>query len=389
MNVLVSAGELSGDLYGAHMVRALRARWGDEVTFWGMAGPQMTAAGVEPVVSLKSMQIHGVVEVLPHIRRLFRAFRTLIRMAERRRPAFALLIDFQDFHLRLARELRRRGVRVIQMVAPTVWAWRSDRIRKVRNAVDRLLVIFPFEESIWREAGVDAHYIGYPLMDIIRVEMTREAFLDRLRVPPETRIIGLLPGSRPAEVRRHLPILLQAIERLQRDWPVRAYIVQAPTVPDGLIDAILHRYRQESMDRVRGPTKYDWMANSDLLLVASGTAVMEAALVRAPAVVIYRMHPINWWIARRLVRVPYASMVNLLAGRPIVPELLQSDCTPERVAQVAHTLLQTADLRKNMIRGYLEIIDLLGCLHAFSEGPRVIEEALQQWQIPVPTASYA
>ncbi len=389
MNVLVSAGELSGDLYAAHMVRALRARWGDEVRFWGMGGPQMAAAGVEPVISLKSMQIHGVIEVLPHIRRLFRAFRTLIRTAEQRRPSFALLVDFQDFHLRLARELHRRGVRVIQMVAPTVWAWRPDRTRTVRDAVDRLLVIFPFEESLWREAGVDAHYIGYPLMDIIRVQMTREALVHRLQVSPDTRIIGLLPGSRPAEVRRHLPVLLQAIRRLERDWPLYPYIVQAPTVSDTLIDAILRRHGRERMDRIRDHTKYDWMANSDLLLVASGTAVMEAALVRAPAVVLYRMHPINWWIARRLVRVPYASMVNLLAGQPIVPELLQSDCTPERIARVAHTLLQNAGLRKKMILGYLEVIDRLGCLHAFSEGPRVIEEALQQWQIPVPTASYA
>ncbi len=378
-NVLVSAGELSGDLYARRMVEALRRRWGEGVHFWGMGGPETAAAGVEVVVPMTDLQVHGVVEVLPSLVRLFRAFRRLVREAERRRPTWALLVDFQDFHLRLARELKRRGVRVVQMVGPTVWAWRPGRVQALRGVLDKLLVIFPFEEAIFREAGIDADYIGHPLLDVVRVSLSRDEFMARQGWAPDTRVIGLLPGSRPAEVRRLLPVLLEAVRSLQASRRVQPFVVRAATIPEATVRSMATAHGVPDLPTVSGPAKYDWMANADLLVVASGTATMEAMLVRTPMIVVYKLHPLNWWVARRLVRVRYASMVNILAGEMVVPELLQDACTPTAVARLAQELLDRPDRRRRVIERYLDVIDSLGCLHAFEEGPRVIEEAVRRW----------
>jgi len=377
--VLVSAGELSGDLYARRMVEALRRRWGDTVRFWGMGGPEMAAAGVEVVVPMTDLQVHGVVEVLPNLVRLFRAFRRLVEETERRRPAWALLVDFQDFHLRLARELKRRGVRVIQMVGPTVWAWRPGRVKVLREVLDKLLVIFPFEEPIFREAGIDADYIGHPLLDIVRVSLGRAEFMAQQGWPPDTKVVGLLPGSRPSEVRRLLPVLLEAVRLLRATRPVQPFVVRAPTVSETTVRSMAAAHGLPDLPTVSGPAKYDWMANADLLIVASGTATMEAMLVRTPMIVVYKLHPLNWWIARRLVRVRYASMVNILAGETVVPELLQAACTPTAVARLALELLDRPDRRRRIVERYLDVINSLGCLHAFEEGPRVIEETVRRW----------
>jgi lipid-A-disaccharide synthase len=378
-NVLVSVGELSGDLYARRMIEALRRRWGEAVHFWGMGGPETAAAGVEVVVPMTDLQVHGVVEVLPNLVRLFRAFRRLVEEAERRRPAWAFLVDFQDFHLRLARELKRRGIRVIQMVGPTVWAWRPGRVRALREAVDKLLVIFPFEETIFREAGIDADYIGHPLLDLVRVSLGRDAFMAQQGWTPDAKVVGLLPGSRPSEVRRLLPILLEAVRTLSTDRRIQPFLVRAATIPEATVRSMAARYGMPDLPTVSGPARYDWMANADLLIGAAGTVTMEALLVRTPMIVVYKLHPLNWWIARRLVRIRYASMVNILAGEMVVPELLQDACTPTAIARLARDLLDRPDRRRRIIERYLEVIDGLGCLHAFEEGPRVIEEAVRRW----------
>ncbi len=378
-NVLVSAGELSGDLYARRMVEALRRRWAEEVHFWGMGGPEMAAAGVEVVVPMADLQVHGVIEVLPNLFRLFRAFRRLIEEAERRRPAWALLVDFQDFHLRLARELKRRGVRVIQMVGPTVWAWRPGRVQALRKVLDKLLVIFPFEEAIFREAGIDADYIGHPLLDLVRVSIGRAEFMAQQGWAPDTKVIGLLPGSRPTEVRRLLPIMLESVRSLRASRDVQPFVVRAATIAEAIVRSMAATHGLPDLPIVSGPAKYDWMANADLLIVASGTATMEAMLVRTPMIVVYKLHPLNWWIARRFVRVRYASMVNILAGEMVVPELLQDACTPTAVARLAFELLDRPDRRRRIVERYLDVINGLGCLHAFEEGPRVIEEAVRRW----------
>ncbi|MCS7313452.1 MAG: lipid-A-disaccharide synthase, partial [Acidobacteria bacterium] len=238
---------------------------------------------------------------------------------------------------------------------------------------------FPFEETIFREAGIDTDYIGHPLLDLVRVSLGRAEFMAQQGWTPGAKVIGLLPGSRPAEVRRLLPVLLEAVRLLRVQRDVQPFVVRAATIAEATVRSMAAVHGVPDLAVVTGPAKYDWMANADLLIVASGTATMEAMLVRTPMIVVYKLHPLNWWIARRLVRVRYASMVNILAGEMVVPELLQDACTPTAVARLALELLDRPDWRRRIIERYVDVIDSLGCLHAFEEGPRIIEETVRRW----------
>jgi lipid-A-disaccharide synthase len=336
--ILIVAGEASGDLHAADLARALLSL-DPEVTLFGMGGEQMRRAGVKLLVDAKELAAVGFTEVLSRLAALMRAFRRLRSALVAEDPALLLLVDFPDFNFWLARASRRMRIPVLYYISPQVWAWRKGRIRTLKRLVEKMLVIFPFEESLYREAGVPVTFVGHPMLDRLRDIPSREEARRRMGCDLGDRIIGLLPGSREGEVRHHLPVLKEAATQIVRAEPgVRFLLAVADSLPAGLVETLLEG-SDSPIRPVHGRT-YEIMRAADLLITASGTATLEAGLLGTPMVIVYRVSRLTWWAGRLLVDVPAIGMVNLVAGRRVVPELLQWDFTAGRVARIALELVQ-------------------------------------------------
>jgi lipid-A-disaccharide synthase len=335
--VLLVAGEASGDLHGATLARALTAQ-APGLALAGMGGARMAAAGVRILHGIDRTGVVGGTEVLGRLPALWRIFRSLVRCLAERRPRAVVLIDFPEFNLRLARRARRLGIPVVYFIAPQVWAWRRGRLRTMARDVSRVLAVFPFEVGLYREAGVPVEFVGHPLLDVLPA-FEREAARAGLARPKET-LVGLLPGSRIEEVRRHLPVLLGAGRRILRRVPDARFVLPlAPTVPRAVAENAMEAGGLDV--RVLAGDAHRVMAAADLVLVASGTATLETACYGTPMVVLYRLSPLSHALARLLVRgVSAISLPNIIAGRHAVPELIQGEATPIRLARAALTLLQ-------------------------------------------------
>ncbi len=361
--VLISAGEASGDLYASGLVDALRGR-GADIDFFGCAGPRMQQAGVRAIVDSRSLSVVGLVEVVTHIPRIYREYRKLLAAARAERPDVAILTDSPDFHLRLARQLKKLRIPVIYLVAPQVWAWRKGRLPLMRRSIDRLLCIFPFEPEFFAAAGIGATYIGHPLTRLVKASAPRDELRRRFGVPAGIPLIALLPGSREGEAARHLPILIETVEKIRRAHTgIQAprFILAVPpgTVPPG--PTFRERISESSIQLLEGQT-WDILASADLALAASGTVTIEASLLGTPLIAFYRVNHLTWWMGRHLVNVPFFSMVNLVAGRRIVPELIQDDLTAARLSDEALGLLADPSALENMRRD-------LGVVAAKLSGP--------------------
>jgi len=360
--VLISAGEASGDLYAAGLVDALRQRRPD-LQFFGCAGPRMQKAGVRPVVDAHSLAVVGLVEVVEHIPRIYGEYRKLLRAAEDERPELAILTDSPDFHLRVAKRLKKLGIPVFYLVAPQVWAWRQGRLPAIRRSIDRLLCIFPFEPEFFARYGIDAAYIGHPLTRLIKPSASRAELRRNFDVAEDAPLIALLPGSRTGEAARHLPILIETVDWIRQAFHaattrVPRFILAVPpgTVPAGSI--FRERISAASIQLEEGKT-WDVLVSADVALAASGTVTIEACLLGTPMVTFYRVNQLSWWMGKALVRVPFYSMVNLVAGRRIVPELIQHQMTPEALAQEALALVESETKRENMRRELARVAHLL------------------------------
>jgi lipid-A-disaccharide synthase len=356
VRILISAGEASGEFYGAELMKAVRQQVSARepqaaIEFLGVGGEQMRAAGCELLVDAREIAEVGIVEVVKHIPTIYRRFRQVVREAERRRPDAAVLIDFPDFNLRLAREMHKRGVPVIYYVSPQLWAWKQGRIEHVREYVRRMLVIFPFEEKFYRERGIETQFVGHPLADLPAPVITRDRFSTEHNLDASRQWIALLPGSRRAEVSRILPPLLEAAQLLGPDY---VYIIPvASTLDPRWMSSILGDYAGP-------PIVFTSDARATLLharaaAVASGTSTLEAALIGTPFTMVYQVAPLTWTLGRRLVKVDRFAMVNLIAERDVVPELVQADFTAQRVCAELRRIIPDGEARETMMAGFREV----------------------------------
>src|SRR5947199_4459735 len=359
--LLLSAGEASGDMYAARLATALKQRL--DVAIFGMGGPQMRAAGVEIITDYTEVAVVGITEVLKRLPSLFRAMRRLVDEAERRRPPLAILTDFPGFHLRLARKLRPKGIRNVYYICPQFWAWRPWRVNLVRRRFAQALCIFPFEEKFYADAGVPVTFIGHPLVGNVQATLTREFFCRKYGLQESRRIITVLPGSRRGEISHHLPILVEGLREIRERIPGPPQIVVA--VAPGLDAAPLQKSLPADWGARFIPNDtYNALGAADLAIVSSGTATVETALLGKPMIVVYRLSPLTARLAKPLVSTKYFSMVNLIAGRAVVPELIQDDFTPRRLAGEAAKLLSQSEEGKRRVEGICsglaEVRELLG-----------------------------
>ena len=357
--ILISAGEASGDMYGARLATALRKRTGAQ--FFGMGGPRMAEAGVELIADYHQVAVVGLAEVLHKIPSVVNVQRRLAREAVRRKTSLAILIDSPDTHFGVARRLKKNGIPVGYFIGPQVWAWRAGRVRTIRRLVQRMVVIFPFEEKIYRDAGVPVDFVGHPLVDVVRPTMTRAEFSARYGLDASLPIVALLPGSRRSEIALHLPRIIEACRSLSNSMAssgIQFVLAAAP----GLSADIFARHASQpevKFTRVEGAT-YDALAAADCAIVASGTATVEAALLGTPMVVIYRVRPLSAFILRRMIHTPFIGMVNLIAGKLVVPELIQDQFTPGAVEREIRRYLESPSAREETKAGLAQVRARLG-----------------------------
>jgi len=345
MNFLLSAGEASGDNYGAQLIEALR-QLVPGPQFFGMGGEKMRAGGVDTQVHANEVAVVGLAEVVTHLPQIRRRFKHLVEEAALRKPDAAILIDFPDFNLRLARELHHLGIPVFYFVSPQLWAWRTGRVEQIKKFVRKMIVIFPFEQGFYREHGVDVSFVGHPLAYLPLPQVSRSNFAAQYRLDPSKEWIALLPGSRRRELRLNLPEMLEAAELLTKEGGDYEYLLPVASTlnPEWVRYQLGPAYRLIKLTENAQAT----VMLSRAAVVASGTATVETALTGTPFVVVYRLSPLTWLLGRRLVKLDTFAMPNLIAGKKIVPELIQYDFTGEAVARELKKLLPDGDARSEM-----------------------------------------
>jgi len=367
MQILLSAGEASGDTYGAQLLHALR-QLSPRASFFGMGGEKMRVAGCELLVYAHKVAVVGLVEVVTHLPHIRRQFQRIVDEARRRKPDAAVLIDFPDFNLRLARQLHRLGIPVFYFVSPQVWAWRTSRVKQIRKYVGKMIVIFPFEQEFYRKRGVDVTYVGHPLAHASPAEIPRQDFAAAHDLDPAKQWIALLPGSRQKEVLLNLPEMLEAARRLAAQSNEFEFVLPVASTLDA--DWLTPRLAaSENLIKLTDdapPT----LRLSRAAVVASGTATVEAALAGTPFVVVYRLAPLTWTLGRRLVSLDTFAMPNLIAGRRIVTELIQKDFTATSILRELNAIIPEGERRQQMLRDLQDVREKLRD-SANSEAPAV------------------
>jgi lipid-A-disaccharide synthase len=360
-SVMISCGEASGDLYGGALVDELK-RLEPATTVFGFGGRSLAVSGAELIADYGAYSVTGLVEALRVLPRSYALYRRLVREARKRRPSVFVAIDFPDFNFRLSRAVKAAGIPVVYYITPQLWAWRPGRLTAMKRFVDVVLPIFPFEERIYRDAGIPVECVGHALIDLARASVDRATFSAQIGLDPQRPTVALLPGSRANEVRAILPDLVRAARLMARAVPgVQFVLARAPNLSDRLLaPALAARDRGElPIALVAGRTD-DVLACSDVAVTASGTATVQTALHDRPMVIVYRVSALSYWLGRRFVSVDTFGMANLIAGRRFIPELIQDGFTPEAVARHTVMLLTDRTAAEQMRQGLREVRALLG-----------------------------
>ncbi|HUT04960.1 MAG TPA: lipid-A-disaccharide synthase [bacterium] len=379
--VLVVAGEASSDLHCASLINELKSLRPD-LGFVGVGGENMRAQGVELFADVRELGVVGVSEVFKKLSRILAAYRQATRLMRSGEIAAAIFVDYPDFNLRLAARARKCEVPVLYYISPQVWAWRRGRVRRIAQLVDEMLVLFQFEKELYELAGVDVRFVGHPLLDTVKPTLDKEEFLERVRFDQGKPVVALLPGSRTSEIERLLPVFLEAARfasSLLDSKPLQMILALAKTIDPKLVAHMLSRYPEVVV--VRGQT-YDALAASDAALVASGTATLEAAILGVPMIVGYKVSFPTYLVGKLLIRVDHVALPNIIAGKRVVPELIQSDLTPERLGRELASLLEDAGLRKQQKDELKRVTGLLGECGASKRAAGFVAEFLGKTMPP-------
>ncbi|HYM78113.1 MAG TPA: lipid-A-disaccharide synthase [Candidatus Dormibacteraeota bacterium] len=347
MRILISAGEASGEMYGAQLIEALRRR-DPSLEFFGVGGDRMRAAGCDTVVDAKDLAVVGITEILSHLPKILGLYKHLLRETDRRKPDLAIVIDSPAFNWRVARQMKKRGIPTVYYVAPQFWAWRQGRARLIRDYIDKALVIFPFEEKFYRDRGVDATFVGHPLAELHPPAIARDAYAAQFRLDPARRWIILMPGSRVKEVRMNLPTILDSATLLGDNYEFLLPV--APTLDRGFLQNLIGAQRITLV-----PEALPALHHSRAGIVASGTATVEAAMMNTPFIMVYRVSPLTYMLGKPRVKVPRFAMVNLIAEEEVVPELVQQDFTAEQVVARLKEILPDGSARNRMLQGLARV----------------------------------
>ena len=376
--ILMVAGEVSGDLHGAHLMEAI-LRIDPKVQFFGVGGERLERMGMKLLYPSQSLSVVGITEVLFKIRSILRALRGLKQSLDQERPDLIILIDFPDFNLRLAKIAHRKGIPALYYISPQVWAWRPKRVKLIAQWVRKMVVLFPFEVPLYEAAGVDVEWVGHPLLDIVKPTLSKEAAFQRFGLDPKRKTIALLPGSRMHEVKRLLPPLLATAHLLAKEIPDLQFVIP---LASGIHQRLLSAWMKNiflPVKVVEGGT-YEVMNLAELLIAASGTATLEAAILGKPMVIVYKVSFFSYWIGRALIQVDHIGLVNLVAGREIVPELIQKDVNPERIVEEALRILRDPTLRRRMSESMAGVRQSLGEPGAAERAAGIVMSLLHELQ---------
>jgi len=381
LQIMIVAGEASGDMHGAKLVAAMREQAPD-LAVCGIGGPALAAQGVEILYDSSQLAVVGIIEVLSHFRFIREAMHALEKRLREQPPRLLILIDYPDFNLILAKKARRLGIPVFYYISPQVWAWRSGRVKTIKKLVDRMAVILPFEKEFYQKRGMAVEYVGHPLMDTVRTTMPRAEFLQSLGIAQDSTVIGILPGSRKREIAEMLPIFLAAAKQMQKELVKPVFLLPlAPTLSED--DLLANGLAEAEVEvRVVRENRYELMAACNAVMAASGTVSLELAILNVPMVISYRVSPLTYFFGRRLIKVQYASLVNLVAGREVVPELLQDEAVPKKIASTTMGIVANQAERAIMLAGLAEVRELLGGAGASTRTARLALKTI----IPDPAA---
>jgi lipid-A-disaccharide synthase len=360
--IFIVSGETSGDNLAGRLMAALKAETGGRVRFAGVGGPQSEAQGLESLFPMRELSLMGLAEVLPHLPRLIKRLNQTVEAAKTLRPDVVVTVDSPDFCLRVAHRLHGSGIPVVHYVAPQLWAWRPGRARRLATRIDHLMALLPFEVAFFAKYGIASTFVGHPAIESGAGHGDGPAFRAKHAIPPDATLLCVVPGSRPGEARRMLPIFAPALAMIREKHPDLRVVIP---VADAAADLVAQLTRDWSFPVVfASPAdRFDAFAASDAAMAKSGTVTLELALANVPMVVAYRVSPATAFIVRRLISVKHASLVNLLTEREVVPEFLQENCTPERLAAGVEALLESKEVRETQRQGFRELAKALGDAH--------------------------
>jgi len=376
--ILIIAGENSGEKYGAGLVHEFK-KINPNFTFFGMGGKYMSSEGIELIFPLKELAVAGGIEIISHLPRIKMIFSRMMKEILKRRPVASVLIDFPDFNLRLAKKLKKLSIPVLYYISPTIWAWRRRRLKTIKKTVEKMLLIFPFEENIYESRGIPATYVGHPLKERIKVSLTKEKFFQKYSLDLQKKLITVLPGSRKSELNYHMPVLIKAIQKIRREIPSQFILVLA----ENLDKRLLQNYIPQGTDdlKILIDDNYEAIASSGLVLSACGTANLESALLETPFISFYRLSPLTYYAGVKFIRIKNYSIVNILAGKKIVPELIQKQFSPENICQETIKILDSEETRSEMISHFRRIKKFLGEEKASHNAARELEKIISAYDL--------
>lgn len=356
--IMIVAGEASGDMHGASLVREM-LKVNPSLNFYGIGGCRLKEAGVKLLADASEMAVVGLTEVISKLGSVLKIMSRMKKTLDTCRPDLVILIDYPDFNLPLARAAHKRGIKIFYYISPQVWAWRKGRIKQIKKFVDRMAVILPFEVDVYRQKGFEVHYVGHPLLDVVGTGYSRDQVRLEFGLDKKSNIIALLPGSRKSEVVKLLPQMMQAAEIITKEIPGTQFILPlAETLDKKIVTDIISGFAPE-VDVISGRT-YDVVSCANLAIVASGTATLETALLGIPMIIIYKISPISYFIGKIAVSVENIGLVNIIAGKTIVPELIQQKASGEHIAAAALAILQDDRKKQEMIDSLALIREKLG-----------------------------